>query len=156
MRVAHSDLTHLNRPQAEQPGLVKSALYLFLKQDASVSHVIALVPLMKHTKSSAYSSVLKIEELISSETQTNYHNTRRHTPESSSLCSHAMTASNPTDEGLLKSPWYPLDRKLGGTQNRSRHYGVQKKLLTPAGNRTPAITSIVSGYTRLGYPGLLG
>jgi hypothetical protein len=36
-----------------------------------------------------------------------------------------------------KKPRYPLDRKLGGPQNRSRYFCRTEKCLTPAGIRTP-------------------
>jgi hypothetical protein len=35
-----------------------------------------------------------------------------------------------------KSPWYPLDRRLGGPQSQSRRFG-EVKILDPAGTRTP-------------------
>jgi hypothetical protein len=35
-----------------------------------------------------------------------------------------------------KSPQYPLDRRLGGPQNRSGRFG-EVKILTPTGTRTP-------------------
>jgi hypothetical protein len=35
-----------------------------------------------------------------------------------------------------KSPWYPLDRRLGGPQNRSGR-GEEKRSLAPTGTRTP-------------------
>jgi hypothetical protein len=35
-----------------------------------------------------------------------------------------------------KRPWYPLDRRLNGLQNRSGH-GGEKKFPVPAGTRTP-------------------
>jgi hypothetical protein len=34
-----------------------------------------------------------------------------------------------------KSPWYPLDRRLGGTQNRYGQYG-EEKILDPTGTQT--------------------
>jgi hypothetical protein len=36
-----------------------------------------------------------------------------------------------------KEPWYPLDRRLGGPQNRS----------TPVGDRTPIVQPVVRHYT---------
>jgi hypothetical protein len=42
-----------------------------------------------------------------------------------------------------KSIPYPLDRRLGGTQSRSRRGGEQKKPITPAGNWTPAVQLVV-------------
>jgi hypothetical protein len=36
-----------------------------------------------------------------------------------------------------KSPWYPLDRRLGGPQSRSGHNGEEKNSQPPAGNPTP-------------------
>jgi hypothetical protein len=36
-----------------------------------------------------------------------------------------------------KSPWYPLDKRLGGAQNRSGHGGEEKNSQPPAGTRTP-------------------
>jgi hypothetical protein len=35
-----------------------------------------------------------------------------------------------------KSPWYPLDKRLGGPQSRSGLGGVEKKFPAPAENRT--------------------
>jgi hypothetical protein len=43
-------------------------------------------------------------------------------------------------------PRYPLDRRLGGPQSRSGHYGEEKNL-TPAGNRTPVVQPIACRYT---------
>jgi hypothetical protein len=40
-----------------------------------------------------------------------------------------------------KSPWYPLDGRLGGPQSRSGRCGEEKNL-SPAGNRTLAIHSV--------------
>jgi hypothetical protein len=36
-----------------------------------------------------------------------------------------------------KCPWYPLDRRLGGLQNRSGCGGEEKSFPAPAGTRTP-------------------
>jgi hypothetical protein len=36
-----------------------------------------------------------------------------------------------------KSPWYPLYRRLGGPQSRTRRGDEEKKFPTPAGTRTP-------------------
>jgi hypothetical protein len=38
-----------------------------------------------------------------------------------------------------KSPWYPLDRKLGGPQSRSGHSGKAKEIPAPAWNPTLVI-----------------
>jgi hypothetical protein len=35
-----------------------------------------------------------------------------------------------------KSPWYPLDRRLGGPQSRSGRGNEEKKIPAPTGNRT--------------------
>jgi hypothetical protein len=48
-----------------------------------------------------------------------------------------------------KSPWYPLDRRLGGPQSRSGQYG-EVKILDPTGTRTPdfsVVQPIASCYT---------
>jgi hypothetical protein len=45
------------------------------------------------------------------------------------------------------SPRYPLDRRLGGPQNRSER-NQRKKKLAPAGNRTPAVRR----YCYTGFP----
>jgi len=37
---------------------------------------------------------------------------------------HAPATSPPGKEG--KSPWYPLDRRLGGPQSHSGHGGEEK------------------------------
>jgi hypothetical protein len=54
-----------------------------------------------------------------------------------------------------KSPWYPLDRRLGGPQNRSGRLGEEKNL-APTGTRTPTPrpTSRSQSLYRLSYPGL--
>jgi hypothetical protein len=44
-----------------------------------------------------------------------------------------------------KSPRYPLDRRLGGSQSRSGGC-VEEKNLTPAGNRNPAVQPIARRY----------
>jgi hypothetical protein len=38
-----------------------------------------------------------------------------------------------------KSPWYSLDRRLGGPQSRSRRGGLEKNSQHPPGNRTPIV-----------------
>jgi hypothetical protein len=40
-----------------------------------------------------------------------------------------------------KSPWYSLDRRLGGPQNRSGRCGEEKHF-APAGNPTPAVQPV--------------
>jgi hypothetical protein len=35
-----------------------------------------------------------------------------------------------------KSPWYPLDRRLGGPQSQSGRFG-EEKILDPTGTQTP-------------------
>jgi hypothetical protein len=45
-----------------------------------------------------------------------------------------------------KSPWYPLDRRLGRPQSQSACCG-EEKYLAPAINLTPAIQSIASCLT---------
>jgi hypothetical protein len=47
---------------------------------------------------------------------------------------------------LAKEPWYPLDRRLGESQSRSGRCGEEKNL-APAGNRIPAVQTIVRRYT---------
>jgi hypothetical protein len=34
-----------------------------------------------------------------------------------------------------KEPWYPLDRRLGGPQSRSRHSGGEEKNSQPLGRK---------------------
>jgi hypothetical protein len=47
-----------------------------------------------------------------------------------------------------KSPWYPLNRRLGGPQSRSGRGGEEeKKLPALAGNKTPIIQPIAQRYT---------
>jgi hypothetical protein len=48
------------------------------------------------------------------------------------------------------SPRHSMNRKFGGSQSRSGRYG-EKKNLTPAGNRTPAVQPIAipTGLSRL-------
>jgi hypothetical protein len=41
-----------------------------------------------------------------------------------------------------KSPWYPLYRRLGGLQNRSRHGGKEKNSQPPPGFETPIIQPV--------------
>jgi hypothetical protein len=45
-----------------------------------------------------------------------------------------------------KSPWYPLDRRLGGPHSRSGRYGEDKSLAS-AGNRPPAGLPVARRYT---------
>jgi hypothetical protein len=35
-----------------------------------------------------------------------------------------------------KESWYPLNRRTGGIQNRSRHFRVEKKSVVHAGSKT--------------------
>jgi hypothetical protein len=55
-----------------------------------------------------------------------------------------------------KSPWFPLDRRLGGPQNRSGRHG-EKKILAPTGTRTPTSGRPARSQSlyRLSYPGSL-
>jgi hypothetical protein len=41
-----------------------------------------------------------------------------------------------------KSPWYPLDRRLGGIQNRSGHGGEEKNSQPPPGIEPPIIQPV--------------
>jgi hypothetical protein len=43
-----------------------------------------------------------------------------------------------------KSPRYPLDKRLGGSQSRSAH---EEKYPAPVGNWTPIIHPVASRYT---------
>jgi len=40
-----------------------------------------------------------------------------------------------------KSPYYPLDRRLGGTQSESGRGSEEKKIPAPAGDHTAVIQS---------------
>jgi hypothetical protein len=51
-----------------------------------------------------------------------------------------------------KSPKYPLDRRLGGTQSRSGRCGVEKKSLSPAGKQTSAVLPVARHYTDWAIP----
>jgi hypothetical protein len=48
-----------------------------------------------------------------------------------------------------KSPWYPLDRRLGGPQSRSGYGGEEKNSQTPreSNPRTPIVQSVAQRYT---------
>jgi hypothetical protein len=52
---------------------------------------------------------------------------------------------------LGKKPKYPLDRRLGGPQRRSRSYGA-KKYVTPTENLTPAVHPTARRYTDRAIP----
>jgi hypothetical protein len=43
-------------------------------------------------------------------------------------------------------PRYPLDKRLGGPQNKPGRCGEEKNL-APAGNPTPAVQPVVHRYT---------
>jgi hypothetical protein len=51
-----------------------------------------------------------------------------------------------------KSPWYPLDRKLGGPQNRSGQRGVEKNSQPLSGLETPIIQAVGQRYTNGAIP----
>jgi hypothetical protein len=46
-----------------------------------------------------------------------------------------------------KSPWYPMDRKLGGPQSQSRHGGEEKNSQSLLGPELLIIQSIAQCYT---------
>jgi hypothetical protein len=49
----------------------------------------------------------------------------------------------------IKSPWYPLDRRLGGRQNRSGRDG-EEKIPSPRQEskpRTPIVQAVAQRYT---------
>jgi hypothetical protein len=46
-----------------------------------------------------------------------------------------------------KSPWYPLDRRLGGLQSQSRHGGEEKKSQPLLGLKPPIIKSVAQHCT---------
>jgi hypothetical protein len=46
-----------------------------------------------------------------------------------------------------KSPWYPLDRRLGGPQSRSGHGGEQKNSQPLPGVEPPIIQPVAQCYT---------
>jgi hypothetical protein len=46
-----------------------------------------------------------------------------------------------------KSPWYPLDRKLGGPQNRSGRGGEEKNLWLLPGLEPPIIQAVAQRYS---------
>jgi hypothetical protein len=56
------------------------------------------------------------------------------------------SASRPGRFTPGKSPRYPLDRRLGGPQNRPGCSGIEKNLV-PAGNRTAAVQLIARPCT---------
>jgi hypothetical protein len=53
----------------------------------------------------------------------------------------------PTDLTLGKSPWYPLDRRLGGPQSRSGRGKVQKNSHSVSGLEPPIIQHVAQRYT---------
>jgi hypothetical protein len=52
-----------------------------------------------------------------------------------------------------KSPRYPLDRRLGGPQNRSGRGGEKKKIPATAGIRTAVVQPVAYSLYCLSYPG---
>jgi hypothetical protein len=46
-----------------------------------------------------------------------------------------------------KSPWYPLDRRLGGPQSRSGHGGEEKNSQPLSGIELPIIQPVAQRYT---------
>jgi len=46
-----------------------------------------------------------------------------------------------------KSPWFPLDRRLGGEQNRSGHGGLDKNSQPLPGHKPPIIQAGAQRYT---------
>jgi hypothetical protein len=46
-----------------------------------------------------------------------------------------------------KSPWYPLDRRLGGLQSRSGHGVEEKNSQSPPGIELLIIQSVAQRYT---------
>jgi hypothetical protein len=57
----------------------------------------------------------------------------------------------PADLPPGKSPWFPLDRRLGGPQSRSGHGGGKKKFPAPSPRResnprTPIVQPVVQRY----------
>jgi hypothetical protein len=56
----------------------------------------------------------------------------------------------------MESPRCPLDRRFGGPQYRSAHYGEEKNLAF-AGNQTPVVQPVACLYTDWAIPApLLG
>jgi hypothetical protein len=56
----------------------------------------------------------------------------------------------PTALSQGKCPWYSVDRRLGGPQNRSGRGGEEKKFPSPrreSNTRTPIIQLVVQPYT---------
>jgi hypothetical protein len=52
-----------------------------------------------------------------------------------------------------RAPWYPLDRRLGGTQSRSGH-GGEEKIPSPhreSNPRTPIVQPVAQRYTDWAY-----
>jgi hypothetical protein len=45
------------------------------------------------------------------------------------------------------SPWYPLDRRLGGPESLSGRVGEEKKFQAHAGTRSPIIQPLTQRYT---------
>jgi hypothetical protein len=48
-----------------------------------------------------------------------------------------------------KDPWYPVDRRLGGPQSRSRRGGEKKYILPPAGRPARSPVTILTELPRL-------
>jgi hypothetical protein len=46
-----------------------------------------------------------------------------------------------------KSPWYPLDRRLGGPQSQSGHIGEEKNSQPLAGLESPITQPVAQHYT---------
>jgi hypothetical protein len=49
-------------------------------------------------------------------------------------------------------PRYPLDRRLGGPQNRSGRRGLEEKSFAPVEDRTPIVQPVVRHYTDWATP----
>jgi len=45
-----------------------------------------------------------------------------------------------------KSPWYSLDRRLGGPYSWFGRAGEEKIIPAPTGNRAPVVLTVVSDY----------
>jgi hypothetical protein len=58
-------------------------------------------------------------------------------------------ASRPGRLTQIKESWYPLDRRLGGPQNRSGHCGEEKCLVMTGIEPRPSTRCLVTVLTKL-------
>jgi hypothetical protein len=65
----------------------------------------------------------------------------------------SLTRSTCLDHLQGKSPWYPLDRRLGGPQSHSGRGGLEKNSQPPPGiePQNPIVQPVAQRYTNWGH-----